>query len=307
MKSYTAEGRLSLMDIEKLKEKKRALGYTNEDVARLSGVPLGTVQKVFAGVTKNPRRETVIALAGVLDQDMAEGLQSNEAKQLSEASKIGETLAAYYTEHIDGQKIENHDGKDINGFKQKKQGEYTIEDYYQLPDDVRAELIDGVIYLMTAPLSEHQLAVGEIYHQLKSCAEEHDMPCIPAIAPFDVQLDKDEKSMLQPDVMIACDEELMQRRGIYGAPEFVLEVLSPSTRSKDQVIKLKKYQEAGCEEYWIVDIENRRVLVYLFKDENWPDIYSFDDRVPVGISEGLCEIDFTKVEKEIARVQGIKE
>ena len=295
------------MDIEKLKEKKRALGYTNEDVARLSGVPLGTVQKVFAGVTKNPRRETVIALAGVLDQDMAEGLQSNEAKQLREASKIGETLAAYYTEHIDGQKTETHDGKDINGFKQKKQGEYTIEDYYQLPDDVRAELIDGVIYLMTAPLSEHQLAVGEIYHQLKSCAEEHDMPCIPAIAPFDVQLDKDEKSMLQPDVMIACDEELMQRRGIYGAPEFVLEVLSPSTRSKDQVIKLKKYQEAGCEEYWIVDIENRRVLVYLFKDENWPDIYSFDDRVPVGISEGLCEIDFTKVEKEIARVQGIKE
>ena len=267
------------MDIEKLKEKKRALGYTNEDVARLSGVPLGTVQKVFAGVTKNPRRETVIALAGVLDQDMAEGLQ----------------------------KTETHDGKDINGFKQKKQGEYTIEDYYQLPDDVRAELIDGVIYLMTAPLSEHQLAAGEIYHQLKSCAEEHEMSCIPAIAPFDVQLDKDEKTMLQPDVMIACDEELLQRRGIYGAPEFVLEVLSPSTRSKDQVIKLKKYQEAGCEEYWIVDIENRRVLVYLFKDENWPDIYSFDDRVPVGISEGLCEIDFTKVEKEIARVQGIKE
>ena len=295
------------MDIKKLKEKKRALGYTNEDVARLSGVPLGTVQKVFAGVTKNPRRETVIALAGVLDQDMAEGLQSNEAKQLSEASKIGESLAAYYTEHIDGQKTETRDGKDINGFKQKKQGEYTIEDYYQLPDDVRAELIDGVLYLMTAPLSEHQLAAGEIYHQLKSCAEEHDMPCIPAIAPFDVQLDKDEKSMLQPDVMIACDEELLQRRGIYGAPEFVLEVLSPSTRSKDQVIKLKKYQEAGSEEYWIVDIENRRVLVYLFKDENWPDIYSFDDRVPVGISEGLCEIDFTKVEKEIVRVQGIKE
>ena len=295
------------MDIEKLKEKKRTLGYTNEDVARLSGVPLGTVQKVFAGVTKNPRRETVIALAGVLDQDMAEGLQSNEAKQLREASKIGESLAAYYTEHIDGQKTETHDGKDINGFKQKKQGEYTIEDYYQLPDDVRAELIDGVIYLMTAPLSEHQLAAGEIYHQLKSCAEEHEMSCIPAIAPFDVQLDKDEKTMLQPDVMIACDEELLRRRGIYGAPEFVLEVLSPSTRAKDQVIKLKKYQEAGCEEYWIVDIENRRVLVYLFKNENWPDIYSFDDRVPVGISEGLCEIDFTKVEKEIARVQGIKE
>ena len=255
------------MDIEKLKEKKRALGYTNEDVARLSGVPLGTVQKVFAGVTKNPRRETVIALAGVLDQDMAEGLQSNEAKQLREASKIGESLAAYYTEHIDGQKTETHDGKDINGFKQKKQGEYTIEDYYQLPDDVRAELIDGVIYLMTVTLSEHQLAAGEIYHQLKSCAEEHEMSCTPAIAPFDVQLDKDEKSMLQPDVMMACDEELLQRRGIYGAPEFVLEVLSPSTRAKDQVIKLKKYQEAGCEEYWIVDIENRRVLVYLFKNE----------------------------------------
>ena len=74
-----------------------------------------------------------------------------------------------------------------------------------------------------------------------------------------------------------------------------------------EVLKLKKYQETGCKEYWIVDIENRRVLVYLFKNENWPDIYSFDDRVPVGVSDGLCEIDFTKVEKEIARVQDIKE
>ena len=297
------------MDIEKLKEKKRTLGYTNEDVARLSGVPLGTVQKIFAGVTKNPRRETVIALAGILDQDMAEGLQVqvNKVKQLCEAPEIRESLAEYYTEYIDGQRIVSPNEKDDSGFKHKKQGEYTVEDYYQLPDDIRAELIDGVIYLMTAPLSEHQLAAGEIFYQLKSCAQEHDMPCIPAIAPFDVQLDKDEKSMLQPDVMIVCDEELLRRKCVYGAPEFVLEVLSPSTRSKDQVLKLKKYQEAGCKEYWIVDIENRRVLVYLFKDENWPDIYSFDDRVPVGISEGLCEIDFTKVEKEIARVQGIKE
>ena len=91
------------------------------------------------------------------------------------------------------------------------------------------------------------------------------MDCIPLTAPVDVQLDRDEKTMLQPDVLILCDKRKLIRRCIYGAPDFVLEVLSPSTRSKDQIVKLKKYMEADCREYWIVDIENRRIVVYDFR------------------------------------------
>lgn len=277
------------MDIERLKKRKRALGYTNEDVAKLTGVPLGTVQKIFAGVTKTPRRETIIALARVLDHDLANNLQSDGA------SLIRESLAAYDAHFGDSDK-----GKYGN---KKQQGEYTLEDYYLIPDERRVELIDGVIYDMNGPSFEHQLTAGEIYHQMKNCAESHNMTCFPAIAPLDVQLDRDEKTMVQPDVIIICDKDKIISRCVYGAPEFVLEVLSKSTRKKDQIIKLKKYLEAGCKEYWIVDTKNEKVFVYDFEEENWPKVYSFDDNVPVGISEGLCEIDFTKVKREIEKAR----
>ena len=91
----------------------------------------------------------------------------------------------------------------------------------------------------------------------------------------------------------------MTERVIYGAPEFVMEVLSPSTREKDQLIKLNKYKKAGCREVWIVDPDKYRVTVYDFRSDSWPDIYTFDDRVPVAISEGKCEIDFTKIKKKL--------
>jgi Uma2 family endonuclease len=79
-----------------------------------------------------------------------------------------------------------------------------------------------------------------------------------------------------------------------------MEVLSPSTRSKDQVLKLNKYMNAGCKEIWIVDPDNERVTVYYFEGENWPYIYNFDDKVPVGISEGKCEVDFAKVKEKVS-------
>lgn len=121
------------------------------------------------------------------------------------------------------------------------------------------------------------------------------------IAPVDVQLDRDEKTMVQPDVLILCDMGKLIGRCIYGAPEFVLEVLSPSTRSRDQIVKLKKYMEAGCREYWVVDKENEKVAVYDFGTEDWPKVWSFDDEVPVGVSEGMCRIDFSMVKDLLTR------
>ncbi|MBR6473670.1 MAG: Uma2 family endonuclease [Firmicutes bacterium] len=263
------------MDIERLKKRKAELGYTNKDIAELSGVPLGTVQKVFGTVTKTPRRDTYLALAAVLDPEYVYNVQSN-------ANYVREIALAYDAV-----------------VKKKKQGEYTIEDYYALPDERRVELIDGVIYDMISPTGEHQIIAGEVYCQLMACAEEHGMECMPFISPIDVQLDRDKKTMVQPDVIIVCDLGLMTKRVVYGAPEFVMEVLSPSTKSKDILIKLRKYKEAGCREVWIVDPDKKTVTVYDFRDEDWPDIYTFDDSVPVAISEGKCSVDFRKVEKKI--------
>ncbi len=187
-------------------------------------------------------------------------------------------------------------GQDV--YSLKKQGEWTVEDYLALPDDIRVELIDGVIYDMTAPTKAHQLIAGEVYRQLANCRLEHDMECFPFIAPVDVQLDKNDKTVVQPDVLIVCpDPDVEDRDGrVYGPPAFVLEVLSDSTRRKDTVIKLRKYRNAGCREYWIVDPKNKRVSVFDFEKADLPTEFGFDDVIPVGISDGLCEVDFSGME-----------
>lgn len=262
------------MDVNRLKKLKKEQGYTNQQIADLSGVPLGTVQKIFGSATKEPRRETYLAIARVLEPTETYGHTSG-------TSMVRETVLELEASPRD--------------IREKKQGEYTLEDYYALPDDRRAELIDGVIYDMTAPAWSHQDIAGEIFHQLKKYKEENKLDCFPGIAPIDVQLDRDNRTMVQPDVIILCDKRLNRNRVVYGAPEFVLEVLSPSTRSKDQLIKLNKYYNAGCKEVWIVDPESRNIMVYDFTSDRWPDIYTFDDEVPVAISGGKCRIDFVKV------------
>lgn len=282
------------MDIKRLKRRKNELGYTNEDVARLSGVPLGTVQKVMGETTKSPRRDTVLALARVLDPELAYDMEL--AKGYGEsAGHIREEVLDYYAD----------DGSEKKVFKEKEQGQYTLEDYYLIPEERRVELIDGVIYDMTAPSGPHQVIAGEVYRQLSNCAIEHDTKCFPMISPVDVQLDRDNKTMIQPDVIIVCDEDLVTRRVIFGAPEFTLEVISNSSRGKDQVLKLAKYHKAGVKEYWIVDLEKKRVITYCFEKESWPEIYSFDDKIPVGVSDGLCEIDFKMVSKRLEQFKRI--
>ena len=241
------------MDIQEMRKRKRALGLTNEDLARLSGVPLGTVQKVIGGTTKAPRRETLIALERVLMKaDTADGV----------------------------------------AFEKKKQGEYTIEDYLAWPEEERIELINGRIYMMSAPEVIHQVIDVHLGQKIANYIDDKGGDCIPLTAPVDVQLDCDDRTMVQPDVLILCDLKKLNRKRIVGAPDFVLEILSPSTRAKDIVVKTEKYMSAGCREYWIVDPEGETVTVYDFENENFPIHYSFDDVVPVNIYGGDLTIDF---------------
>ncbi len=173
----------------------------------------------------------------------------------------------------------------------KSQGEYTLEDYYALPDDQRVELIDGVFYDMASPLFVHQRAGGEIYRQIANYIMDRGGACIPFIAPVDVQLDCDDKTMVQPDVGILCDQSKRRKRVIYGAPDFLVEVLSSSTRRKDMILKLQKYVNAGVREYWMVDLHRKVVLTYFFEAEDYPIIYGFEDPIPVRIYGGDLMID----------------
>lgn len=184
----------------------------------------------------------------------------------------------------------------------KRDGEYTLEDYYALPDDRRAELIDGVIYDMVSPTSIHQALLWQIFKQLSKCIEKKNGQCMPFFAPLDVQLDCDDKTMLQPDILIVCDREKIRKGKIYGAPDFVLEILSDSTRKRDMVIKLAKYAAAGVREYWIVDPDKNKVIVHDFEKGN-VGIYGFGHVVKAEIFGGACEVDFKEIEKYISRLR----
>lgn len=178
---------------------------------------------------------------------------------------------------------------------ERKQGEYTLEDYYALPDERRVELIDGVIYDMAAPTHIHQLISGQIFRTLADYIDRSNGTCIPAYAPLDVQLDCDDKTMLQPDVLVVCDRSKFRKGIVYGAPDLVVEILSPSTRNKDSYLKTEKYANAGVREYWQVDPEKRKVLVYDYEHDEWPVLYSFEDTVPVRIYGGDCKVDFAEI------------
>ena len=247
------------MTIQEMQERKRELGYTYAQIAELSGLPLGTVQKVLGGITLTPRYETIMALERVLGE---------------QPSTMRESAAPYFA---------------------KKQGEYTLEDYYALPDDQRVELIDGVFYDMTAPATFHQLMAGELHRQISNFIIEQKGDCVPFISPVDVQLDNDDRTMVEPDVVIVCNPDQIIRRCILGAPDFVLEVISPSTKRKDYTIKLAKYQNAGVREYWLVDPYQKVVLVYFFEDETYPVIYPIDGDIPVNIYEGKLVLSFARI------------
>ena len=182
----------------------------------------------------------------------------------------------------------------------KRQGEYTLEDYYAIPDDIRVELIDGVIYDMSAPTFTHQDFAFELAVFLRNYIKDKKGKCKTYVSPIDVQLDRDDKTMVQPDVIVVCDRDKIMNRCLYGAPDFVVEILSPSTSKKDSTIKLKKYKHAGVREYWMVDPDKKKVVVYDWNKSDIPAVFGFDAKVSVGIFDGECVIDFAEIFEEIA-------
>ena len=286
--------------IEEIRRKKRLYGYTYEELAKRAGLPVSTVQKVLGGVTKSPGVQTVEALQRAFSQENAAayGLIGGAGYLLGEAP-------AYAVEAVNAANTACYTYTNAPIRKYPRQGSYTLTDYYALPDEQRVELIDGVFYDMSAPSSPHQLVGGEGHRQISNFLRDKKGTCVPFMAPVDVQLDKDEKTMLQPDVLVVCDRTKITRRCVVGAPDFVMEVLSPSTMKKDIIIKLMKYWNAGVREYWMVDMEDETVTKMLFSPPGAEDgrrepfhrVYNFDEPVPVGIFQDQLSINFREVQE----------
>lgn len=172
---------------------------------------------------------------------------------------------------------------------------HTYGDYLHWPEDVRYELIDGAAYLMApAPTLDHQDIAGEIYRQLGNILQ--GKSCRAFIAPVDVRLPKAQEgdehidTVVQPDVLVVCDPSKLDRRGVRGAPDLVVEVLSPSTASHDQLLKRRVYEQAGVPEYWLVHPTDRMVSIYRLVNGEYgkPDIHELKGRTLVEVLPGAA-------------------
>lgn len=178
---------------------------------------------------------------------------------------------------------------------------YTYADLLEWEGDTRYELYSGQPRAMSSPSDVHQdisMALSaQLYNYLKG------KRCKPYAAPFDVRLfaekgesPEDTDTVVQPDLMVVCDPDKVDRHGVRGAPDIIIEILSESTRKLDRLIKFNLYQRAGVKEYWIVDPANRTVAVYTLEEGAYhgAEAYSSDAVVPVGVLED-CQIDLSAV------------
>jgi Uma2 family endonuclease len=168
------------------------------------------------------------------------------------------------------------------------QPHYTYADYRQWPEDQRWELIDGVAYAMTAPARLHQDIVFELGRQIGNYLQ--GKTCKGYVAPFDVRLphnneaDDSITTTVQPDISVICDPSKLDKLGCRGAPDWIIEVLSPSTALKDMNSKRSLYEQHGVKEYWIIHSEDRWIMVYLLNVQtNYgkPAIFGMDE--PTGV------------------------
>lgn len=182
---------------------------------------------------------------------------------------------------------------------------YTFADVLTWPDDERAELIDGEVVLMApAPSRGHQEISGEVFRQLANYLE--GKKCKVYHAPFDVRLfekdgdtPEDVDTVVEPDITIVCDHSKLDDRGCKGAPDMVVEILSPSTQRHDRLVKLGLYQRAGVREYWIVDPDSSTVQVFLQRDGSLQlhEVYDRQGVAKVNVLDG-CFIELSKVFSE---------
>lgn len=163
---------------------------------------------------------------------------------------------------------------------------YTIEDIYALPEGERAELIDGNIYYMVPPNRRHQDIIFSLSRRIADYIESKNGGCKVYLAPFAVFLNEDDKNYVEPDISIICDSDKLNDKGCVGAPDWIIEVVSPSSRKMDYYKKLFKYRTAGVREYWIVDPVKERITVYFFEMESVEE-YFFGEDIPIGIYEGF--------------------
>ena len=285
-------------ELIRLKKKKR---LSVMRLSELSGVPVGTIAKIISGETKSPRPSTIEAVMTVLGNDEMPGDMSVDIPADKPENHSTEGSASFYTYDPAGTSESSMlcEAAASYGLLRKQQGQYRFADLMQLPEGPTAELIDGCLYDMAAPLYIHQKLAMEIYLTVRQYIDSHGGQCEAFVNAFGVFPDCDDKTYLIPDLSIVCDREKIHSSGIYGAPDFVLEILSPSTASKDRNHKFYKYLQCGVREYWMIDPEKMLIAAYRFFDDYYHYIGPLKGRLGLAIYGGEPEINLDSLARLI--------
>lgn len=169
----------------------------------------------------------------------------------------------------------------------QKEPLYTVEDIYALPEGERAELINGQMYLMAPPNRIHQKLVYQLSHTIGNYISWKKGTCEIYPAPFAVYLHADDRTYVEPDISVICDKNKLTDMGCNGAPDLVIEIVSPGSRKMDYSTKNTLYTDAGVREYWIVDPEKKRTTIYFYEEDAAPMIVAFDQIITSGIYPDL--------------------
>ena len=171
----------------------------------------------------------------------------------------------------------------------------TEADYYAVSDEKRVELIDRIFYDMASPDVAHQRIVGKLYRYIADYIDSKKGSCI-VILDLDTKLDTEKDTIVRPDISVICDPDKLKEKRCEGSPDWIIEIVSPSSVRNDYIGKLVLYQRTGVREYWIVDPMKKRVIVYKLGVEDFEMTqYSFRDQIKAGIYEDLT-IDFSTID-----------
>ena len=172
----------------------------------------------------------------------------------------------------------------------------TLEQYEALPENVRAEVFDGQLYYLASPSEIHQTISTELTTILNTYIKNRKGTCKVFHAPFDVKLDDNPLTIVQPDLMVVCDKDKLDGKRCNGAPDFIIEIVYPGNPSDDYIRKLYYYKNYGVREYWIVDHRRRKVIVYYLNHSEFEmETYTFQDNIKVKIYDDLY-IDFSELD-----------
>ncbi|MGN0169368.1 MAG: Uma2 family endonuclease [Lachnospiraceae bacterium] len=268
-------------EIRKLKERR---GYSVAQLSRYSGVPVGTIQKILSGATKQPRQATLLALQQVLT-GREEDYDGKSIQYAMQASTDGVRETAKHSQGIRKKSLDSHNAG---------------QNCQRTEEDERCELIDGKLYDMGCPSLLHQELVHFLDLKISEYILRHRGKCRVYEGPVAVRMEDSDQFELVPDLLVLCDLTKRNKWGVLGGPDLVLEVSSASTKKRDTGIKLSTYMNMGVREYWILNPEQRILMIHHFESEEYvPEVIPLVGDTYVRIFGEECSISLDELRKII--------